>query len=80
MRQVQLSLELLYEDPEHVDQLNHEQEMLDLRKGLITNMKGVISPQKILMLLEAEKEFRVELMRRVSHGRSTGVGRSEDRR
>ena len=62
------------------DQLNHEQEMLNLRKGLITNMKGVISAQKIVMLLEAEKEFRVELMRKISHGRSTGVGRSEDRR
>lgn len=62
------------------DQLNHEQEMLDLRKGLITNMKDIISPQKILMLLEAEKEFRMELMKRVSQGRGTGVGRSEDRR
>jgi len=61
-------------------QMGHEQEMLDLRKGLITNMKGVISPQKILMLLEAEKDFRVELMRKMSHGRGTGVGRSEDRK
>lgn len=61
-------------------QMGHEQEMLDLRKGLISNMKGVISPQKILMLLEAEKDFRVELMRKMSHGRGTGVGRSEERR
>lgn len=61
-------------------QMNHEQEMLDLRKGLITNMKGVISPQKILMLLEAEKDFRVELMRKMSRGRGTGVGRSEERK
>ncbi len=61
-------------------QMGHEQEMLDLRKGLITSMKGVILPQKILMLLEAEKDFRVELMRKMSHGRGTGVGRSEERK
>lgn len=61
-------------------QMSHEQEMLDLRKGLITNMKGVISSQKILMLLEAEKDFRVELMRKMSHGRGAGVGRTEDRK
>ena len=59
--------------------LNHEQEMLDMRKGLITDMKGVISPQKILLLFEAEKEFRMELMRKVSHGRGS-QGRHEDRK
>lgn len=62
------------------DQMNHEQEMLDLRKDLITNLKGVISPQQILMLLEAEKEFRMELMRKVSHGRGLGERRDENRR
>lgn len=62
------------------DQLGHEQILLDLRKALITNMKGVISPQKIVMLLEAEKEFRVDLMRKVSHGQGQGIGRSEDRK
>ncbi len=61
-------------------QLLHEQEMLNLRKGLITDMQGVISPQKILMLLEAEKEFRMELMKRVSQGRGHGEGRDEERR
>jgi len=62
------------------DQLNHEQEILDLRKDLITNLNGVISPQKILMLLDAEKEFRIELMRKVSHSRGIGEGRDENRR
>lgn len=61
-------------------QISHEQEMLDLRKGLITDLKGIISPQKIIMLLEAEKEFRKELMRKVSQGRGAGQGRSEDRK
>lgn len=58
-------------------QLVHEQEMLDLRKELINNMKGVIPPQKVLKLLEAEKEFRVELMRKVSYGKGYGEGRYE---
>ena len=62
------------------DQLDHEQEMLDKRKELIIKMKGVLSPQKILMLLEAEKEFRVELMRKVSQGRAPDKGRYENRR
>ena len=62
------------------DQLGHEQKLLDLRKALITNMKGVISPQKIVMLFEAEKEFRVDLMRKVSHGQGQGTGRSENRK
>ena len=56
-------------------QLNHEQEMLNLRKELLANLNGVISPQKILMLFEAEKDFRVELMRRVSQGRGPGTGK-----
>lgn len=61
------------------DELNHEQEMLNVRKGLITNLKGVISPQKIVLLMGAEKEFRVELMRKVSHGRTHGEGRNDNR-
>lgn len=62
------------------EQMKHEQEMLDLRKGLITDMKGVISSQKILMLLEAEKEFRMELMKRVSKGRGYGEGKNQESR
>lgn len=61
-------------------QMAHEQEMLNLRKGLISDLKGIISPQKIIMLLKAEKEFRMELMRRVSRGRGQGEGRSQETR
>ena len=59
--------------------LNHEQELLEIKRELLTDLKGIISPQKILILFEAEKQFRVDLMRRVSQGRSTGDGRNNTR-
>ncbi len=59
--------------------LNHEQEILEMKRELLTDLKGIISPQKILILFEAEKQFRVDLMRRVSQGRASGVGRNDTR-
>ncbi len=53
-------------------QENHEQEMLDLNKEFNTKLKGVLSPQKILILMESEREFRVELMRKVAGFKGRG--------
>jgi len=46
--------------------LDHEQNTLNLRKDFYNQLDGILSPKKILMLMEAEKEFRVDLMRRLS--------------
>lgn len=55
------------------DQLNHEQEMLDLKKKFISDLKGIIPEKKILILLEAEKQFRNDLMRRLASERRKGT-------
>jgi hypothetical protein len=59
--------------------LAHEQKLLDLRKQFTTNLSNVISPNKILMLFEAEKEFRKELMKRLSQ-RKAPQNRQQGRR
>lgn len=46
--------------------LGHEQKMLDLKKDYYNELKGTLSPQKIVRLFEAEKGFREELIRQVS--------------
>ncbi len=48
------------------DHIRHEQQMLDQRKAFLAKLQGVIPPKKILMLMEAEKDFRVEVVKRVS--------------
>jgi hypothetical protein len=48
------------------DQLKQDQQMLEQRKAFISKLKGVIPSKKILMLMEAEKDFRVEVVKRVS--------------
>ncbi len=48
------------------DQLTHDQEMLDLKKKFISNLEGVLPQKKIFILMEAEKQFRVDLMKRVA--------------
>jgi hypothetical protein len=48
------------------DQFIHEQQMADLRKEFIGKLRGVIPSKKILMLMEAEKDFKVDLMRKVT--------------
>lgn len=56
------------------DQLNHDQEMLDLKKKFVSDLKGVIPEKKILILLEAEKQFRVDLMKRLASERKRRGG------
>ena len=61
------------------DHLAHEQKMLDLRKQFRDNLSEVISPNKILMLFEAEKDFRMELMKRLSNKRGPDERRPQRR-
>lgn len=53
-------------------QSSHEQQMLDLDRDFTNKLKGVLSPQKILLLIEAEHDFRVELMRKVAGFKGRG--------
>ncbi len=48
------------------DQLTHDQEMLDLKKKFISNLEVVLAQKKILILMGAEKQFRVDLMKKVA--------------
>jgi transketolase len=48
------------------EQMKHEQQAFELRKEFIGKLKGVIPSKKILMLMEAEKDFRVEVVRKVA--------------
>ncbi|MBM3435981.1 MAG: sensor of ECF-type sigma factor [Bacteroidetes bacterium] len=48
------------------DHFQHEQQAFDIRKEFIGKLGGVIPAKKILMLMEAEKDFKVELMRKVT--------------
>jgi hypothetical protein len=59
-------------------QLKHEQKMLDTRKSFHLELLDILSPQKVLRLFEAEKEFRVELMHRVA-GREERMHRNRNR-
>jgi hypothetical protein len=48
------------------EQMKHEQQAIEQRKAFIGKLKGVIPSKKILMLMEAEKDFRVEVVRKVA--------------
>lgn len=55
------------EASEFIDaQLIHERRLLDMRNEFTSELKKIISSQKILRLLEAEREFKVELMKRMA--------------
>lgn len=48
------------------DQIAHEQKMLNYREELIEALRNILPPQKILILNESEREFKVQLMKRVA--------------
>lgn len=48
------------------EQMAHEQKLLDYKKDFNKQLEGILAPQKIVTLIGAEKEFKVELMRRAS--------------
>lgn len=77
----------LVRDSEEIDQLSddeaaksidaqlvHEQKILDLKKEYLKNLNKALSPQKIVRLIEAEKMFREELVRRVAGRGGNGKG------
>ena len=45
------------------EQIVHEQKVLDFKKDFNKQLEGILSPQKRVKLIEAEKDFKVELMR-----------------
>ncbi|MCB0823736.1 MAG: hypothetical protein KDC09_13630 [Bacteroidales bacterium] len=45
-------------------QLEHEQKMLDMQFAFNEELQKVLPPQKILKLIKAEQDFKLELMRR----------------
>lgn len=55
-------------------QMAHEQKMLDYRNSFTKELKDILPPQKILMLMDAERDFKMELMRWVSDRRGPGPG------
>ncbi len=57
-------------------QLDHHQKILNYRKEFNEELKKVLSPQKILILIESEKQFREKLIREVAGRRGPqGPGR-----
>ncbi|MCB2220794.1 MAG: hypothetical protein KQI35_10395 [Bacteroidetes bacterium] len=47
-------------------QLQHDQKMLNMRKDFNEELKKILPPQKILKLIKAEQQFKLELMRKVA--------------
>jgi len=56
-------------------QLEHEQKMLNLKKEFHAQLKQILPPKKILMLIEADREFKIELMKRLSGRKVPGPGK-----
>jgi hypothetical protein len=53
-------------------QIKHEETLHQLRKDLTSSLKEVLPPQKILMLHEANQEFKLELMKRLRDRQGPG--------
>lgn len=52
----------------------HDQKILNTRKQFNNDLESVLPQKKILILMEAEKEFKVTLMRNLSRPRGDGSG------
>ena len=46
--------------------LDHELQVFEMKKAFLGKLNGVIPAKKILMLMEAEKDFRVEVVRKMA--------------
>jgi len=60
--------------------LNQEQNMLNLKKEFINELNQILPSKKILLLMEAEREFRIELMKRLAGPRDDRPGSRSDQR
>jgi len=54
------------------ERIEHEQQLLDLRKKYHIQLKEVISPKKVMILYEAENEFRKELLKKLGEFQRQG--------
>ncbi|OQX78414.1 MAG: hypothetical protein B6D61_05575 [Bacteroidetes bacterium 4484_249] len=59
--------------------LEHKQQMLDLEINFITKLKSILPSNKILLLMEAERDFRVELMKKLAGNKGPGPGSKRPR-
>ncbi|MCB0806583.1 MAG: hypothetical protein KDC05_12355 [Bacteroidales bacterium] len=48
------------------ESIDHEKSMVKDRIAFMEELKGILPPQKIIVLFGAEQEFKVELMKRVA--------------
>jgi hypothetical protein len=46
--------------------LDHELQVFEMQKAFLGKLNGVIPAKKILLLMEAEKDFRVEVVRKMA--------------
>jgi len=60
--------------------LAHEEKKLGLKKDFINQIGQILPPKKVLLLMEAEREFKVELMRKLSGPRDGSRGSRSDQR
>ncbi len=60
--------------------LNQEQNMLNLKKEFINELNQILPSKKILLLMEAEREFKIELMKRLAGPRDDSRGPHSDQR
>jgi len=54
--------------------LEHEQQQLDSKKVFISDLKTILPSKKIILLMEAERDFRVELMKKLAGRGGPGTG------
>jgi hypothetical protein len=47
------------------DDLNRQQQLLDLHRKGMTELSKIIPPKKVAMLLKAERDFKMELLRKM---------------
>jgi hypothetical protein len=47
------------------DDLNRQQQLLDLHRKGLTELSKIIPPKKVAMLLKAERDFKMELLRKM---------------
>ncbi len=47
------------------DDLNRQQQLLDLHRKSMTELSKIIPPKKVAMLLKAERDFKMELLRKM---------------
>ena len=55
----------LYQPCFERNDLNRQQQLLDLHRKGLTELSKIIPPKKVAMLLKAERDFKMELLRKM---------------